>query len=195
LGPALPDFLRRYPDLEVRVLLVDRLVDLLEEGIDVGLRIGVLAVPSLVAVRLGEVRRVVVGAPAYLSAAGTPAAPVDLAHHRLITATSLMTAASWGFLVDGKPLLVPVRARLAVSQPDVAIDAARAGFGLTRVPIYQVAEDLRAGRLRIVLERFEEAPVPVNLVTVDGRRAAAKVRAFIDFMAPRLRGALRDLPA
>lgn len=194
LGPALPAFLQRYPDLAVRVLLVDRLVDLVEEGIDVGLRIGALASTSLVAVRLGQVRRVVVGAPAYLAAAGSPATPSDLADHRLIAATSLMTAASWAFVVHGKPLLAPVRARLAVSQPDVAIDAARAGFGLTRVPIYQVADDLRADRLRIVLESFEEVPVPVNLVTVDGRRAAAKVRAFIDFIAPRLRRALRNLP-
>lgn len=194
LGPALPDFLRQYPELAVRVLLVDRLVDLVEEGIDVGLRIGDLASTSLVAVVLGQVRRVVVAAPTYLAAMGAPESPGELADHPLIAATRLMTAASWGFVVDGKPLLVPVRARLAVSQPDAAIDAARAGFGLTRVPIYQVAEDLRADRLRLVLERFEEPPVPVSLVTVDGRRAAAKVRAFIDFMAPRFRRILRDLP-
>jgi DNA-binding transcriptional LysR family regulator len=145
-------------------------------------------------VRLGEVRRVVVGAPAYLAAAGTPAAPDDLARHRLIAPTSLMTAESWGFVVAGRPVAVRVKARLATSQPDVAIDAARAGYGLTRVPLYQAAADLREGRLRIVLDAFEEPPVPVSLVTAEGRRAAAKVRAFVDFMTPRLRAVLRELP-
>ncbi len=194
LGPALPAFLEHHAELAVSVLLVDRVVDLVEEGIDVGLRIGALASTSLVAVRLGEVRRVVVGAPAYLTAAGAPNSPVELSGHRLIAPTSLMTGSSWGFVVDGKPVAVRVQARLAASQPEVAIDAARAGFGLTRVPLYQVAEDLAADRLRIVLDGFEEPPVPVHLTTVDGRRAAAKVRAFVDFMVPRLRAALRGPP-
>ena len=193
LGPALPSLLERYPDLAVRVLLLDRVVDLLEEGIDVALRIGPLVTPSLVAVRLGEVRRVVVGAPAYLAAHGRPLVPGDLARHRLIAPTSLMSGESWGFVVDGRSTAVRVTARLAASQPDVAIDAARAGFGLTRVPIYQVAADLRQGTLEVVLEAFEEPPVPVSLVTVEGRRAAAKVRAFVDFMTPLLRTVLRDL--
>jgi len=192
LGPALPAFLARYGDLAVSVLLVDRLVDLVEEGIDVGVRIGALASTALVAVRLGEVRRVVVGAPDYLEASGVPTSLDDLARHRLIAPTSLMTAANWGFIVEGKSVAVRVRARLAASQPDVAIDAARAGFGLTRVPLYQVADDVRAGRLRVVLDPFEEPPLPVHLITIDGRRAAAKVRAFVDFMGPRLRAALRS---
>jgi DNA-binding transcriptional LysR family regulator len=194
LAPALPAFLERHAELAVSVLLVDRLVDLVEEGIDAGVRIGALASTALIAVRLGEVRRVVVGAPAYLAAAGAPASPAELARHRLIAPTSLMTAASWGFVVDGRPVAVRVQARLASSQPDVAIDAARAGFGLTRVPLYQVAEDVGADRLRIVLDQFEEAPLPVHLITIDGRRAAAKVRAFVDFMVPRLRAALRGPP-
>ena len=194
LGPLLPAFLQRYGDLAVSVLLVDRLVDLVEEGIDVGIRIGALTSTALVAVRLGEVRRVVVGAPDYLTAAGAPGLPDDLAEHRLIAPTSLMTAASWGFVVEGKSVAVSIRARLAASQPDVAIDAARSGFGLTRVPLYQVADEVQAGRLRVVLDQFEEPPVPVHLITIDGRRAAAKVRAFVDFMVPRLRAALRSPP-
>ena len=193
LGPALPGLLELYPQLAVRVLLLDRIVDLLEEGIDVALRIGPLVTPSLVAVRLGEVRRVVVGAPAYLAAHRAPRVPGDLVRHQLVAPTSLMSGESWGFVVDGKPARVRVTARLAASQPDVAIDAARAGFGLTRVPLYQVAADLRQGTLEVVLDAFEEAPVPVSLVTVEGRRAAAKVRAFIAFMTPPLRAALRDL--
>lgn len=193
LGPALLPFLDRYPEVAVRLLLVDRVVDLIEEGVDIGLRIGGLSASSLIALRLGEVRRVVVGSPAYLAAHGVPEQPEDLAAHRLLAPTSLMAAESWRFVVEGRPRVVPVRSRLATSQPGVAIDAAVAGFGLTRVPIYQVAEELRLGRLEIVLGAFEEPPLPVSLVTLEGRRAAAKVRAFLDHMTPRLRAALRLL--
>jgi DNA-binding transcriptional LysR family regulator len=193
LGPALPAFLDRHPEVEVELLLLDRVVDLVEEGVDVALRIGRLEQGSLVARRLGGVRRVVVGSPAYLARLGEPQAPGDLAAHRLIAPVTLMRGDAWGFVEVGVPRAVPVRARLRTSQPDVAIDAARAGHGLTRVPIYQVAEDLRLGALRIVLADFEEPPLPVSLVTLEGRRAAARVRAFVDFMVPRLRGVLERL--
>jgi DNA-binding transcriptional LysR family regulator len=193
LGPALPGFLDRFGEVEVELLLLDRVVDLVEEGIDAALRIGTLEQGSLVALRLGHVRRVVVGAPAYLARLGEPQVPGDLAAHRLIAPTTLMRGDAWGFVVDGAPRAVPVRARLRTSQPDVAIDAARAGHGLTRVPIYQVAEALRQGTLRIVLAAFEEPPLPVSLVTVEGRGAAARVRAFVDWMVPRLRAVLAGL--
>lgn len=194
LAPALLPFLEQYPDLGVRLLLVDRIVDLVDEGLDVGLRIGALTAVSLIAVQLGEVRRVVVGSPTYLEANGIPRHPDDLATHRLIAPTSLMTAAGWNFVVSGRGHTVRVRSRFATSQPDVAIDAARAGFGLTRVPLYQVAKEVRSGELAIVLGAFEEPPVPISLVTVEGRRSAAKIRAFVDFMTPRLRALLQTLP-
>jgi DNA-binding transcriptional LysR family regulator len=193
LGPALPAFLDAHPLVVAELLLVDRLVDLVDEGVDVALRIGQLEQGSLVALRLGQVRRVVVGSPAYLARAGEPREPDDLAAHRLIAAASLMRGDAWGFVVGGVPRAVPVAARLRTSQPDLAIDVARAGYGLTRVPIYQVAEELRQGALRIVLAAYEEPPVPVSLVTVEGRRASARVRAFVDFVLPRLRQVLARL--
>ena len=135
------------------------MVDLVDEGIDAALRIGTLEQGSLVALRLGRVRRVVVvGSPAYLARMGEPQEPGDLAGHRLIAPTTLMLGDSWGFVVAGAPRTVPVRARLRTSQPDVAIDAARAGHGLTRAPIYQVAEALRQGALRIVLADSRSRP-------------------------------------
>jgi DNA-binding transcriptional LysR family regulator len=152
----------------------------------------------LFALRLGEVRRVVVGAPAYLERRGVPAAPQDLARHQLIVPTSLSSGDVWRFVDPAKadrPMVVKLDARLKASQPEVAIDAAISGFGLTRVPIYQVAEPLARGSLRIVLDGFEEPPVPVSLITVEGRRSAAKARAFIDHVAPKLRAVLRDLPS
>ena len=197
IGPALPGFLDRYPEVAVELVLLDRVVDLVEEGIDVGLRIGELGASSLVAIRLGQVRRVVVGAPTFLERQGVPATPRDLASYQLIVPTSLSSGETWRFVDPAKgdrPITVKLKARLKVSQPEVAIDAAISGFGLTRVPIYQVAEPLARGSLRIVLDAFEEPPVPVSLITVEGRRSPAKARAFIDHVAPKLRAVLRDLP-
>ncbi len=197
LGPTLPGFLGRYPEVAVELVLLDRVVDLVDEGIDVGLRIGPLGASSLVAIRLGQVRRVVVGAPTYLERHGVPATPQDLARHQLIVATSLSSGETWRFADPARadrPITVKLASRLKASQPEVAIDAAISGFGLTRVPIYQVALPLAHGSLRTVLEAFEEPPIPVSLITVEGRRSAAKARAFIDHVAPELRAVLRGLP-
>jgi DNA-binding transcriptional LysR family regulator len=196
IGPALPGFLDRFPEVAVELLLLDRVVDLIEEGVDVGLRIGPLGPSSLFAVRLGEVRRVVVGAPAYLARHGVPAAPQDLVRHQLIVPTSLSSGDAWRFAEPetNRAMSIKLDPRLKASQPEVAIDAAVSGFGLTRVPIYQVAEPLRRGSLRIVLDAFEEPAVPVSLITVEGRRSAAKARAFIDHVDPELRSVLRALP-
>lgn len=187
VAPLLPTFLDAYGEIAVRLHLVDRVVNLVEEGIDVALRIGELRATSLVAVPIGRVRRVVVGAPAYLARKGVPEHPTALDRQTLIAATSVMAGDGWSFSEAGRTLTVRVRARLWTSAPDAAIDAAVQGFGLTRVPIYQVAEPIRAGRLVVVLADYERPPVPVSLVTAEGRRSAAKVRAFVDFAAPRLR--------
>lgn len=187
VAPLLPAFLVDHPEITVHLHLVDRVVNLVEEGLDVALRIGELRASSLIAVTVGRVRRVVVGAPAYLERMGWPDGPAALDRHTLIAATSVMAGDGWSFSDSGRPFTVRVRARLWTSAPDAAIEAAVQGFGLTRVPIYQVAEPLRAGRLVVVLADHELPPVPVSLVTAEGRRSAAKVRAFIDFATPRLR--------
>lgn len=187
VAPLLPAFLDDHLEITVHLHLVDRVVNLVEEGLDVALRIGELRASSLIAVMVGRVRRVVVGAPAYLERMGWPDGPAALDRHTLIAATSVMAGDGWSFSDSGRPFTVRVRARLWTSAPDAAIEAAVQGFGLTRVPIYQVAEPLRAGRLVVVLADHELPPVPVSLVTAEGRRSAAKVRAFIDFATPRLR--------
>ncbi len=191
VGPKLPAFLERFPDVSVRTLFVDRVVNLVDEGVDVGIRIGDLEDSALMAMTVHHVRRVVVGAPAYLDHAGAPTHPRELRHHRLIAPTSLMRGNTWAFRDGGKTLDLHVASRLETSTPEVAIDAARQGYGLTQVPIYQVADDLASKRLVTVLDAFELPPLPVRLVSVEGRRAAAKVRAFADFMAASLRRDVR----
>jgi DNA-binding transcriptional LysR family regulator len=187
LAPALPAFLERYPEVSVRALFVDRVVSLIEEGVDVAVRIAELPDSSMIATRVGMVRRVVVAAPDYLARHGVPRHPSELARHRLIAPTTLMTGDEWPFQEAGRPLAVRVESRLWLSTPETAAQAACGGFGLTRVPMFHIADDLGTGRLEIVLADFEVPPVPVSIAHHEGRRTAAKVRAFVDFMGPRLR--------
>ncbi|MEO1092318.1 MAG: LysR family transcriptional regulator [Pseudomonadota bacterium] len=184
--PTLPAFLARYPEVTLRGLLLDRVVDLVDEGVDVALRIAALPPSSLIARKVGAVRQVVVGSPSYLRDRPEPQHPRELVDHVLVAASSLMTGEAWPFEEGGRMVGQKVRSRLSLSTPDAALDAVRAGFGLTRVPSYQVADDLEAGRLVAVLERFAPPPVPVSLVRHGDRRASAKVRAFVDFMIDRL---------
>ena len=187
--PAMIDYLAAHPQVEIRALLVDRVVSLLDEGVDVAVRIGDLPDSSLTAVPVGHIRRVVVAAPDYLDRHGTPRHPRELAAHSTITAYGAQQGASWGFA----GLDVAVRSRLSVTSFRAAIRAATAGAGLTQVASYQVAEALARGELRLVLEAFEVPPRPVHLVFAEGRRGSAKVRSFVDFCAARLRASLAAL--
>jgi DNA-binding transcriptional LysR family regulator len=184
VAPIVVDFLARHAGASVRLLLADRVVDLLEERIDVAVRIAHLADSSSSAVRVGAVRRVVCAAPAYLSRRGVPRSVSDLAEHDAIAFTAGSTPAEWTF---GDGQTVRPRARLQVNGAEVAIDAAIAGHGLTRVLSYQVAAHVAARRLRLVLEDAEPPPIPIHLVHHEGRRASARVRAFLDVAAERLR--------
>jgi DNA-binding transcriptional LysR family regulator len=188
--PAMTAYLEAHPDVEIRALLVDRVVALLDEGVDVAVRIGELPDSSLTAVPLGEIRRVVVASPDYLARRGAPAHPDELARHATISAYALPQGPDWPFRVDGRTHEVAPRARLTINSFRAAIHAAATGAGLTQVASYQVAEAVAAGRLRPVLEDFEVAPIPVHLLHAEGRRGSAKVRSFVDFCAPRLRAAL-----
>jgi DNA-binding transcriptional LysR family regulator len=185
------DFVARHPKITVRAFFVDRIVHLMDEGFDVALRIASLPDSSLTAVRVGRVRRVVVASPAYLAAHGTPHTPEALNQHRAIGVSQVGGApALWAFEpASGGPRVVAhPQMPLVVNTGDVAIAAALEGHGLTRVLSYQVRDHVAAGRLRIVLKDHEPAPIPVQLVYPEGRRAAAKVRAFVDFAVQRLRG-------
>lgn len=185
--PGIVEYLERYPKTDVSAILLDRSVNLLEEGIDVGVRIGELPDSSMRALRVGSVRLVLCASPDYLKRHGTPRAPEDLLAHATVASSAAGGAIHWRFeFPDGvRPLRV--RPRLTVTTNDAAIEAALRGFGITRVLSYQVAPQLVARKLRLVLEKFETRPWPIHIVHREGRYGSAKVRAFVDLMADRLR--------
>jgi len=181
VAPVVTRFLALNPDVQVDLTLSDRNVDLIEEGIDAGLRIGELANVSLVARRLGEVRRVTVASPAYLDRRGTPCVPADLAGHELIMSTAVRSVAEWRFRGDGREHVVRYEPRLRMNDVEAVLAAARDGFGIARALSYQVEPDLRAGHLRRLLVDYEPAPAPVHLVLRSSRHMASRLRAFVDF--------------
>lgn len=184
--PVLTAFLERHPKVTGRALFVDRMTNLVDEGIDVAVRIGHLSDASYAATRVGSMRQVICGAPAYFSRLGVPQHPNDLARHRLISATAAWSAQEWtlGLKSDAAVRIEPA---LYCNTNDAAIAAAISGFGLTRVPFYQVATDLTAGLLRVVLQDFEVEPMPIHVVHAERRLAPAKVRQFVDLAVERLR--------
>jgi len=184
VAPVAFDFIGRHPRVTARLLFLDRVVDLIDEGLDVAVRIAHLPDSSLRAVQVGSVRRVVCAAPGYLAARSTPRTPADLARHDAIGFSVGALAEPWAF---GYGETVTPPTQLVVNSNDVAIAAALAGRGVARVLSYQIAPELRAGTLEIVLADFEPPPVPISVVYAEARRAAAKVRAFVDFAVERFR--------
>lgn len=187
VAPILVDFLAKYPQVSARALMHDRVVDLIDEGLDVAVRIAQLEDSSLTSVKVGAVRRVSCASPEYLAKHGAPKAPRDLAEHRTFVFSSERAAPAWSFEHRGRPLSFRPRATLLSNASEVGIEAALAGAGITRMLSYMVAAHVRAGRLRLVLEEYEPPPIPIQVVYREGRRAPARVRAFVDFVVPRLR--------
>ena len=185
VAPLLFDFLQQHPRLTARAHFADRITDLIDEGLDVAVRIAHLPDSALHAVPVGAVRRVVCAAPHYLARHGEPRAPADLEQFGAIAFSIGGEAPEPWTFASGDA--VRPRSQLLVNSNDVAIDAAVAGHGLARVLSYQIAPQLRRGELRIVLAEFEPAPLPISLVTLAGRRAAPRVRRFVEFAAERLR--------
>jgi DNA-binding transcriptional LysR family regulator len=185
VAPLMSEFLSRYPAVTGQLQLADRMVNLVEDGIDAAIRIGHLEDSSLVARKVGETRRVVVGAPGYLAASARLRAPADLAAHRIIQFTSLHAAPSWRFSraggADADPDAdVPFSPAYVTNSADAAIGHAEQGGGLTMVLAYQVVEAVRAGRLEVVLADHEPPPLPIHLVYPTSRLLSAKVRAFAE---------------
>ncbi|MBZ9866846.1 LysR family transcriptional regulator [Mesorhizobium sp. CA15] len=185
--PVIADFLAVYPQVDVRLTLSDRITQLVEEHIDLALRIGELPDSAMVAIRVGSIRRIVCASPAYLALHGTPTTPQDLAGHDCVTFEGLAAPAAWSFGTGKTETTIPVRSRLQVNTAEAAIDAAIAGLGLTKVLSYQADAAVRAGALRLVLQPFEPPPWPVSLVHAGQGRLPVKLRAFLDFAAPRLK--------
>lgn len=188
LLPLLVDFLQQHPAVNARALLVDRPVQLSDEGVDCAFRMGELPDSTLVATPLGHIRRIVCASPGYLAAHGQPQRPQDVTDHALVVSAADGRSDRWRF-VDGEASVeVEIAPRLTVSTSEAAISAALSGWGLTRVMSYQVAAELQRGELTRLLQAYEAKPIPVWLVNTEGRRAAAKLRRFIAFAAEHLRG-------
>ena len=189
--PIVSDFLAAFPEITVRLVLADRNLHLLDEHIDVALRIGKLPDSSMVAIEVGTVGRVVCASPHYLSQAGEPKTPADLARFSCIVSDALPSGFLWNFASAHSPQqTVPVHARLSVNTVEAAIDAAVAGVGLTNVLSYQAAGAVSEGKLKRVLRDFEPEPVPVSVMHAGQGKLPLKTRSFIDFTVPRLRAAL-----
>jgi DNA-binding transcriptional LysR family regulator len=190
--PVVMEFLATYPDVDVGLVLTDRVAHLVDDHVDIALRIGDLPDSALTASRLGAVRRVVCASPSYFNERGSPATPVELQNHAAISFESVSSPGLWRFESDGVELTAALRSRLSVNTIDAAIDAALAGMGLARVMSYQIVDFVRQGRLALALEAFEPSPRPVHLVYNSQSRLPLKLRAFIDFVTPRLRERLKN---
>jgi DNA-binding transcriptional LysR family regulator len=185
--PIALDYLARFPEVDLNCWFVDRIINMIDEGVDIAVRIGELPDSSLQATRVGQVRRVVCASPAYLDRQGVPLVPDDLADHVAVLLNNVAVSSEWRFNTRQEPVVVNMRPRLTTTTNDSAIAAAVAGFGLARVLSYQVAGQLRDGTLKVVLADFEPPALPVNVVHREGRYATHKARAFLDLAIDALR--------
>lgn len=185
--PAIVEYLELYPEMEVSALFLDRVVNLQEEGVDVGIRIGELPDSNMKAIFAGQVRKVVCASAEYLENRPEPEKPEDLARHVIVAATSVTPTTDWKFQRDSGTTTVRVKPRLSVSSIDAALEAVSNGFGITRLMSYQVAAYLTSGKLKILLPEFEPPPLPIHVLHLEGRYASAKIRSFVDLMVAELR--------
>ena len=185
--PCIVRYLQQYPEVDVSAFFLDRVVNMVEEGMDVAVRIGPLPDSGLKALRVGRVRRMLCASPDYLARHGVPKHPSDLAGHAIIGTTNLSPRAGWRFGVTDEPTLVRMKPRLTVTSNDGAIAAASGGLGIARLLSYQVADELASGQLQVLLAEYEEAPWPIHVLHRESKYGSAKVRAFIDMLAQDLR--------
>jgi len=185
--PIITAYQMDFQETTVMALFVDRVVNLIDEGFDVGIRIGLLPDSSLRAIRVGQVRHIICATPAYLQRYGTPKVPGALAQHSIIDATAVTAGAEWTFMAGKQKIGVRLNPRIRVNTNDAALEAAKSGFGLTRLISYQVANELAAGTLTTVLTGFEGPALPVHVIHREGRYGSAKVRSFVDLAVAKLR--------
>lgn len=191
--PVATEFLAAHPQIDLRMYMIDRYVNLLDEHLDVGVRLGHLEDSALIATRVGQVRRVICASPAYIARRGKPNLPEGLRDHDGITFQGFSTSPGWRYRGDSEALAVEPQTRMAVNSVEAAIDAAVAGVGIVRVLSYQVVDQIRSGTLVPLLEDFEPEPLPVQLVYAGLGTLPLKVRAFVDWTVPRLRARLAAL--
>ena len=182
VSPVMSAYLKRYPEVAAELRLSDQIINLVEDGVDLGVRIGHLADSTLVARRVGEMRRIVVASSRYLKQRGMPAAPEAIASHDTIQFGAATASPDWRFVDDGREIRITCTPRFLTNSADAAIQYAEQGGGLTRVLAYQAAEAIKAGRLKAVLVEFEPPPLPIHIVYPTSRLLSAKVRAFVDIV-------------
>ncbi len=182
VSPVMSAYLKRYPEVSAELRLADRMVNLVEDGIDLAVRIGHLADSSLVARHVGEMRRIVVGSSDYLKQRGEPNTPEAIASHETIQFGAMTASPDWRFVEDGREIRVTCSPRFTTNSADAAIQYAEQGGGLTRVLAYQAADAIKGGRLRVMLAQFEQPPLPIHIVYPTSRLLSAKVRTFIDLV-------------
>jgi DNA-binding transcriptional LysR family regulator len=192
--PIVLDFLTAYPEVNVRLVLADHVIDLVDNHVDLAARIGRLPDSDLVATRVGQIRWISCASPDYLARRGTPATPRDLAGHDCLAFEGLQASRTWSFGPGPDNGPITIRPRLALNTADALIEATVAGFGVARMTSYQAAAALRDGRLATILDRYVPEPIPVHLVHAGQPVLPRKSRAFLDFAAPRLRASLAALP-
>jgi len=185
--PIVAEYLNSFPEVSASCLFLDRIVNMMDEGIDVAIRIGELPDSSMQSIRVGRVRRVICAAPGYLKKQGIPRKPDDLQNHAIISANSMAPSPEWTLVEDGVAHVIKLQSRFTTSTNDSAITAAVGGFGLTRLLSYQIADFLRDGQLKTVLSQCEPPALPIHVVHREGRHASKKARAFIDLAVERLR--------
>jgi DNA-binding transcriptional LysR family regulator len=182
VSPVMSAYLKRYPEVSAELRLADRMVNLVEDGIDLAVRIGHLADSSLVARHVGEMRRIVVASSGYLQQRGEPNTPEAVASHETIQFGAMTASPDWRFVEDGREIRVACTPRFTTNSADAAIQYAEQDGGLTRVLAYQAADAIKGGRLRVVLAQFEQPPLPIHIVYPTSRLLSAKVRTFIDLV-------------
>jgi DNA-binding transcriptional LysR family regulator len=182
VSPVMSAYLKRYPEVSAELRLADRMVNLVEDGIDLAVRIGHLADSSLVARHVGEMRRIVVASSGYLKQRGEPDTPEAIALHETIQFGAMTASPDWRFVEDGREIRVACTPRFTTNSADAAIQYAEQNGGLTRVLAYQAADAIKGGRLRVVLAQFEQPPLPIHIVYPTSRLLSAKVRTFIDLV-------------
>ncbi len=182
VGPVMSEYLKRYPEVSCDLRLSDRMINLVEDGVDLAVRIGHLADSSLVARHVGEMRRIVVASSGYLKSHGEPMTPEAIGSHQTIQFGAATAPPDWRFVRDGREVRVAPTPRFATNSADAAIQYAAQGGGLTRVLAYQAADAIERGRLKIVLAKFEPPALPIHIVYPTSRLLSAKVRTFIDLV-------------
>jgi DNA-binding transcriptional LysR family regulator len=190
LLPLAVEFMTAYPEIALRLMLTDRIVNMVAENIDVAIRVGILPDSSMIATRIGSIRVVVCGSPSYLDTRGSPKRPNELCNHDCITIDDVAAPPSWKFGRGNRPTVVPIRSRLTVNTSEAAVLAAISGVGLARVMSYKMEAARREGTLAIVLDDFEPEPLPAHIVYAERKPMPLKLRAFLNWITPRLKARL-----